>query len=299
MNFETDKLRIDFYSGAHGNFLEYILNRFVFNIESAKTIVSPFTTLGSSHIKNSNKAYLEDRIAIASHYSSYPILYKNGQKLPPNDYIVRIEVDNFYPIIYNSEVRGADIELDLENFSNLKYDKFSDLRKTIIEQAGKVENIPRFITRNIYYAKIMEKKFGVNIMNDWILDDHLIYNMPSSSFYSYIEFVQQLGLISKFVGIEFTVDYTPSSLLDIHKEFLEKNQGYQSMVKCNAIIESILTNKDCDINCNVLEEAYINSYLSTTFEIYEGECFGNLYPKNAQEIYKLIKLDGERRRKLM
>ena len=55
---------IDFQGGAHGNYLEYVCNRFLANIE---TNASPFDSLGASHIKK----YATPKQFSAWHYFEY------------------------------------------------------------------------------------------------------------------------------------------------------------------------------------------------------------------------------------
>ena len=55
---------IDFQGGAHGNYLEYVCNRFLANI---KTNASPFDSLGASH----NKKYATPKQFSAGHYFEY------------------------------------------------------------------------------------------------------------------------------------------------------------------------------------------------------------------------------------
>jgi hypothetical protein len=53
-------IKIDYYGGSYGNFLAYILNRYIFKIPSAN--FDPITDIGASHYKTTE--YQTKRIGI-------------------------------------------------------------------------------------------------------------------------------------------------------------------------------------------------------------------------------------------
>lgn len=279
-----DRVFIDYFSGSHGNFLEYLCNRYLFDIESAR--FNPFEKNGTSHVKT--PAYLEDRLAEANHYSYHNLPMQST----PQSAVVRIVIDLFYPVVYNSIIRGGATSLDIEQLEfntldKLTEDKNKPYRIDIVEQFGIQQNYPRDRLRNLFYAKFNEPQFGIepaSVQRDFALPT---FEIPLTAFYDYIKLNSYLGELSKFagkIGWSYNTDLYP-----LWSEFMSKNIGYQSYVKCQNIIEKILTNQDYTIECNLLEEAYINSYITSTFNIHSDiVCFNGLYPNNTQDIYNLI-----------
>ena len=71
---------IDFVAGCHGNFLEYMCNKFIAKLPIT---FSPFNNLGASHIRQNN--YYKNAVFIAKHYSEL--------SLPTENRIVKISYD--------------------------------------------------------------------------------------------------------------------------------------------------------------------------------------------------------------
>jgi hypothetical protein len=73
------------------------------------------------------------------------------------------------------------------------------------------------------------------------------------------------------------------------EEFITKNQGWQSYIKCNQVLEHAFANKAASIDCTVLEEAWINYNLSQVCKLYTGPLFeGGQYPTDTQLMYEII-----------
>lgn len=279
------RLQIDYYGGAHGNFLEYLVNRYVFGIESAKFY--PFTEQGTSHVKP--QAYIEDRLCESGHYSYN---FSLGNLIGNNDGIIRITIDKIYPALYNSLTRAGEINLDIDclevnTLAKLSEPKFAVIRQDLIDKLGVLDNYPRSEIRNLFYSAMREPKFGADNMQNWAPLSNDYCEFPISAFYNYIELVHYLGQVSLFAGrIGWNYD---SSLYDIWSEFINKNTGYQSYVKCQQIITNMLAGDNIPIECTVLEEAYINFYITDTFNLYSNiDCFTDNYPKTTQELYQAI-----------
>jgi len=102
--------KIDFFGGLHGNFLELIINTFVFKqkYNLSKTL---FTSTGACHTKNNNRDYMKSRQILANHYSYNNIPFSSDDK------VIRIvcESNNMLIAITNSFLRAGDQEFDLNN----------------------------------------------------------------------------------------------------------------------------------------------------------------------------------------
>ena len=281
-----DHLIIDYYGGAHGNFLERVCNRFLFDIESAQ--FSPFVESGASHL--TTDAYIEDRKAVSDHYTFFDDPYPETPL--KNTIVVNIFVDLPYQILYNSVLRAGDTPLDIctlefDTLSKLTNPKHSVFRQTIIDEQGELVDYPREYLRNLFYSKFSESKYSTDVMNKFRDTDAQNYIFNASSFYDFQTFIKELGMLAKQMG---KAGWTYNSeLIALWDEFIQRNQGHHSYKKCHKIIDAILKNEYLEFECDLIEEAYINYYISKTFNVYdEISCFSADYPKNTQIIYSEI-----------
>ena len=138
---------IDFFGGSYGNFLERVLNRYVFKLPSAN--FNPINELGASH--NFTSEYLSERKVISGHYSFPP--ESNYLTSPTLDDIViqiHIDLESLYPVYYNMFTRGGNSGLDIDNPEKNTLKKLD----VLIEQLG---------SRHIKYTsfkKTLIKDFG-------------------------------------------------------------------------------------------------------------------------------------------
>lgn len=119
---------IDFIGGSHGNYLEYVCNKFLAKIQ---TNDSPFNHLGSSH----NKVYKQPIEFSAWHYFEY-----DGVKTPlSNSKIISIRIteDDLLPMTSVSLLRAADRNLDnnvleIDTYNKLDNKHYKWVLKTLI-----------------------------------------------------------------------------------------------------------------------------------------------------------------------
>ena len=275
-----DYVLIDFYGGTHGNFLEFVLNKYILEIESAN--FTPFTETGTSHIKT--LAYNEDKRFICNHYSFNDVEIPAG-----NNAVIQILSDKYS--IYNSVLRAGDVPLDIKNLEyntleKLTHKKNHPYAQDIVRQMGERVDYPRSRLRNIFYAKFNEQKELKKLQN---FKDHGLptFEFPVSSLNDFNNFVNYIGKISIFVG-KIGWEYKVN-LYDLWSQFINKNYGFHSFNKCNKIIKNILTATDSNFECDLIEEAYINSYITDAFNIHDDITFEmDIYPNNTKDIYYLI-----------
>lgn len=286
-------IQIDFYAGSYGNFLEYILNRYIFDIPSSKKF-SPFNKLGSSH-NLLNKEYRDERKVSSGHYSFLPdsleLLHKENK-------VIQIIVDHesLYHVYYNSITRAGDQTIDLSNLeinTISKLDKaggkFDNLRNQITHDYTRLENYPRSAIRNYFYAALNESIYSLDKMNKFIdYDNTIIYKILASKFQTKLTFFKEFQKIAIATGCYRPIAYD-TSLIKMYDKFIDQNKGIQSMIKCSNILEHIISNSNYEFETNILEEALINTKLSELFHIYADiECFNDKYPTNTQDIYTQI-----------
>jgi len=108
-------IHIDFQGGAHGNYLEFVCNKFLANVQGAET---PFNVLGASH----NKLYSSPQHFFANHYSydSVPLIY---------DKIISIKIGHtdLLPLSQISLLRAGDYGYDNNHLEIDTYNKLNNI----------------------------------------------------------------------------------------------------------------------------------------------------------------------------
>lgn len=117
---------IDFSGGAHGNYLEWVCNKFLAKI---KTEGTPFNALGASH----GKKYLEPRVFHNGHYSIDWEIHKmfaesrdtHPGKIPNNSKVISIQItyDDLLPLQSISLLRAGDWNVDPDKLEVNTYGK--------------------------------------------------------------------------------------------------------------------------------------------------------------------------------
>jgi len=114
---------IDFQGGAHGNYLEFVCNKFLAGI---KTKGSPFNALGASH----SKKYLEpDKAFSNGHYSFYYPGIPGWSPIPNNSNVISIQLtnDDLLPLQSISLLRGGDYNIDPDQLEIGTYNKWNNI----------------------------------------------------------------------------------------------------------------------------------------------------------------------------
>ena len=109
---------IDFQGGAHGNYLEFVCNKFLANIN---TIGDPFNILGASH----NKQYVDKQIFNAWHYFEY----RGKKTIIENSKIISIQIapDDLLPLSSISLLRAGDHNIDNNQLEINTYNKWNNV----------------------------------------------------------------------------------------------------------------------------------------------------------------------------
>ena len=293
LNFEKVEAIIDFYGGTHGNFLEYIINRYIFSIECCKDF-TPFNNLGTAHAKNDNDAYIKDRKIVCRHFSAF------GDKMSEDIPIIKIKVSKYYhPVaVYNAVLRAGDQffdinELEKNTLAKLPI-KHEGLKAEIIRQLGNHINYNRKDIRNFFFSKLMHDEYSISLMNHDIHPENKSLEIDVAVLFEFQKFTMMLGDIANFLNCRFAFDKT---LYPLWLEFMSKNHGYNSFTKCSKIIDNIIQCQDYEFKVNVLEEAYINFFIVKSFGVYENlSCYENQYPTNTRHILDEILAEKERLR---
>jgi hypothetical protein len=257
------KIYLDFFSGSHGHFLEYVINTWLFKGPRVKNI---FNALGASHRIRSNSKYMTDRVVTAKHYSEF-----NTDSDTP-DQVIRVSMsDNYAKWIYQINIieRAGDIPAEKKN---------KEIPDTI-------KNIPHAF-RNNWYSKFNFEENGYAYPDNWRWQEIPAFDFPIESLFDTIKFYQTLYKLSKFLNTTFVPDHELAQLFEI---FLLKNQGWQSYLKCKNIVHESLMGNNIEFDSNICEQALINSMLTQTIGVFDGELFdSDYYPNNTLQLWNSI-----------
>ena len=277
--------KIDFFGGTHGNFLELIINVFVCQhpFDFTKPI---FNDNGACHLKNLQDNY---RPSVKSGHYSY-----SNNPFNHDDLVIEIHVDPDWMLaaVTNSLVRAGDEVFDLKELHKNSIKKLSSLQKAthflkdLTTEHGIQENYPKNIIRNYFYSKFIMPEHGINMFNNFKSTTKKII-FPFGAFYSIEQLCIQLNQIAFFLQENF---YPDEQFIKVFNEFILRNQGYHSQIKCNNIITNILNNLSMDItDCNLVEQAWINYRIAQIFRCYDHPLLINEdYPTNTREISAAI-----------
>jgi hypothetical protein len=254
---------LDFYSGSHGHFLEYVINTYIYRGPKVDQI---FTELGTCHGIREDSAYQQNRVVVAAHYSEFqrPVASTPGR-------VIRITS--------NSEMENICYQLNvLCRAGDIPEDKKSQ------EISNDVRNSPAQF-RMDYYSKFSFNECGYPRPGQWRWDHVDHYEFPLSSLYNLLDFYNELQNLSKFLNYSFTPD---PSLMHLWKTFCDKNHGLQAWKKCNQILQQVLANETVDIDITPAEQAILNWMLTRVVNIRDGALFDSIYPTNTADIWKCV-----------
>lgn len=254
---------LDFYSGSHGHFLEYVINTYIFQGPRLKNI---FTPLGTSHLPTHDVEYKKHQIVRCNHFSEFDIPSPQPAK------VIRITISKFIEqVCYQINV---------------------DSRAGDIPQEKKIQQIPINIQtdpvalRNQYYSKLLDVNNGYCLPGNWKWNNISIFEFEMINLYNLVDFYSGLRKIAHFVDHSFNPD---ESLHTIWKQFIDMNHGAQAWKTCQNLLEKSLANQSFQFQSTFIEQALLNSLLTNTIGICDGPLFTCAeYPTNTQDIYTEI-----------
>lgn len=253
---------LDFYSGSHGHFLEYLINSYIFNGIRVKNV---FTKLGTSHGIKQDLNYMSNRVVYNGHYTEFNITPSVSF-----DQIIRISVNSqMEKIIYQVNVmtRAGDIPEE----------------KKIQELPELVRNNPVQL-RNDYFSKLND--CGYIVPENWRWNNLPSYEFPMGSLYNLYDLYKELKSLALFLKFSFKPD---DSLFQIWQEFMQKNHGYNHWIQAQNILTKSLANESHSFTADAWTQAIVNYLISQTIGMFDGDLFENpTYPSNTQTVYALI-----------
>lgn len=261
-------IKIDFHGSTHGHFLEYVTNVYIMQTTPSNVSIFKPPTY-SAHAADNH--YIEDRQIICGHFSDS----EYNLTINDNDIIIRINIDSnddnmFFIALTNLIFKAGDVGFE-----------------------GQMLNIPDYIKnnpasyRNNWYSKFQERQRYIDAYANFLPLPNDTFNFSFNSFFCFTNFCKDLNKLAQFLNQTFFPDDT---LYNLWAEFIKLNQGWQSYVKCNQILENIVSNTPAYIDCTIIEQGWLNYNLSKICRLYDGSLFeDNIYPTDTQVIYNIIK----------
>lgn len=242
--------KIDFYPGAHGNFLELLLNIYAcpLGIDSDRPL---FDINGASHLKYSWYGQKGFRQNIGCHH--YSVL---DMDLDAADNVIEISVEDAHKItvIVNADLRAGNQKVDIVNPEINTLEKFQHLPKKrpwvdwLVREYGSRQDYPRSAFRNLYH-----QEFGTDMNHFKHLGTKMTF--PHSCFFDFQSLIEKLGDAAVFFDLDFCPD---DKMLAIWQEFIDKNQGLKAKLRCDKLFDDLVQGRDADLtNLSVAEESWL------------------------------------------
>jgi hypothetical protein len=258
---------LDFHSGSHGHFLEYVVNTYIFSGHRVDNLI---TDLGTCHNAVKNTDYQHTRRIRCGHYSEF------GLATPKFSQVVTISVGGqFANICYqiNVECRAGDIPQEK---------KKQTIPESIRNSAGQL--------RNNYYSKFLDPSLGYpapnNLQQQWKSKNIPVFDVPMHALYSLTDFYSVLHNLANFLNHTFNPD---PSLAQLWQNFILKNHGVQAYEKAKNLVKHALSNEFVVFEASIIEQALINYYLSQCIGMHDGPLFdSDKYPTTTQQIWQII-----------
>jgi hypothetical protein len=279
-------ISIDFVAGTHGNFLEYVCNVYIFNLEVEYL---PFNFLGASHLKT--KKYLDNRVFVANHYSELNI------PLHKKIVTIKFEYDDLLLLTSNaffkagdSNIHNNDLEVNTYNkLYNSKY--FVDLierinnayPENIISKDN--PNCPRHILREFFKFGFADPNInGFTKKLEQLVYEHSydVIDFHYKNFYNKDLFLEGIEKISCWTGTKIK----SNGLENLWQEFFKRQIFRDNKTQCDKIIKCVKDRIEHPIpNLTMLQESYINGTLEKEFGV-EMPFYQPVYFTDTKEIIK-------------
>jgi hypothetical protein len=261
-------ISIDFVAGTHGNFLEFVCNKFI-----AKQDINflPFNHLGASHLKSDQ--YRNHRVFIAKHYFELKIAHSSKlvRILFNHDDLLLLSAG----CLYRAGNSGIEEDLlEINTYFKLKNNKFFSYLIDSINSAypdnqisPSNPNCSRFILREFF--KFGFKDPEVNGLTKQLNELKSPKNCDMIDFY-YHEFynkqlfMKKLTKLSQWCGTSLNTDGLDLVWQEFYDQQFQKDLKYY----CDTIIDQVIALENKPIpKLSMLQESYINGILEKKFSI--------------------------------
>lgn len=264
------KTAIDYGPGAHGHFLELVVNKYIYGLDYSSPDI--FHSSGAVHAIDVDDIYQENKLAKHGHYSSFNTSYP---KLIENVVFINHTQDLDFVLLTNIYYRCHPDAINVKDFNA---EQITELHKKFLLGSSNLD------LRNNWFAKLNERQFEhASVQPNTNLP---IYKFPYKSFFNLIDFCKELKKLSAFLGETFKFN---GSLPILWNEFIKRNQGWALYNQGNVLIENMLNAQAIDIPNDWKLHAFINFQLSKLFDLYDGDLFNlELYPTNTLTLHTIV-----------
>lgn len=233
--YKPGNILLDFAPGTNGNFLEYIINRFMFG---ATTPDNPFTDLYTIKCSHFPQPYHRERRCLGLHWSSTQVDYKTNEGTK----VIRIVVpeENYAARLLhriNQVYRSADVPL--------------------FAYSEEIKKQPYTLRKFLHFEfNLLMQTLPWNPHPGPILEIYFI------DFYDQDRFFNMLKTISEFVGQEM---FDFGACLPYYKTFLENNHGWVFYNRASQYMNQTILGDGPPIKLNVVEEAVVLALCSKAY----------------------------------
>lgn len=281
------QVSIDFVAGSHGNFLEFVCNKFIAKLDIT---FSPFDSLGASHVKTQN--YVDNRVFVADHY-----VLQQTRQLTRKIIRITFDKDDLLPLSSVCFLRAGNSNIDHNLLEHNTYKKLNNIYyKNLIKEITQAypsivlsddsPDCPRYILREFFkfgfkdyhtHGLLLElKKMNYGL-------DHQVFDFAFKKFYNTEMFVDQVKVLAKW---HHTNIKNIDELVELHQQFLDKQIYKNSKIQADSVIVAVQQRKEMLISgLNLLQESYINGVLERMYNI-EMPFAQPVYFSNTNEIMK-------------
>lgn len=264
---------IDYAPGLHGHFLEFVINRYIFNVEYS--IDSIFQSTGAAHVINIDPVYQQNRIVKSLHYSS---VLNHEQYDVQLDKIIFIKHNPTFDFVLLTNIFHR-CHPEVDNQADVDAELVTAFHIQLMDNATTDRDL-----KNNWFTKLNERHFPDTEKR--AQSNISIFEFDFGSFFDLTHFLYELRQVADY--LERTCKFD-ASLVNLWNEFIDRNQGYQAYTLGNTLLSHIYNNHAVEIPNNWQLHAYMNDVISKTFCIYDGELFAaEQYPNNTQQVHKII-----------
>lgn len=282
-----NQVSIDFVAGSHGQFLEFVCNKFIANLQD--TDYNPFNSLGASHSRS--PGYHKEKIFLATHYSNYRLT------VFPTVIRIRFGTDDLLNLNSVSLLRAADVGIDNDLLDKNTYYKLNNkfyinLLDNICAAYPAVKlsesnpDCPRYVLREFFKFgfKDPENHGLMQLQRQMTYDlSHKVFDFDFKNFYNTDMFVESINALAQWLG--YTVSNLPA-LVELHCEFLQKQIYKDSKTQADDVVLAVQHRLDKDIPpLSLLQESYINATLENLYQV-EMPFYQPVYFAHTKEILK-------------
>lgn len=233
--YKPGNILLDFAPGTNGNFLEYIINRFMFGVTTPD---NPFTDLYTVKCSHFPQPYHRERRCLELHWSSTRVDYTSnaGTKLiriavPEEDYVARL----LYRI--NQVYRAADVPL--------------------FAYSDEIKSQPYTLRKYLHFEfNLLQQSLPWNPHPGPILEIYFI------DFYDQTRFLNMLKTIAEFAGSEVSEF---DACLPYYKTFLENNHGWVFYNRALQYMNQTILSDGAPTELNTVEEAIVLALCSKEY----------------------------------